>query len=50
MQPGDIPKIHANISNLENEINYNPSTSVEEGISKFIDWPLDFYGKNISAN
>ncbi|MBC8313011.1 MAG: NAD-dependent epimerase [Candidatus Cloacimonetes bacterium] len=44
LQPGDIPKTHADISNLENEINYNPSTSIEEGITKFIDWYLEFYG------
>jgi len=45
LQSGDIPKTHADVSNLVKEINYHPNTSIKKGISNFIDWYLDFYDK-----
>lgn len=43
LQPGDVPETHADISLLSNLTGYKPSTSVEEGVSNFIDWYLSFY-------
>lgn len=43
MQPGDVYKTYADISELKTNLGYNPSTSVEEGVSNFIDWYLDYF-------
>jgi len=43
LQPGDVPDTYADVSDLVNDMNYKPNTSVETGISNFVDWYLDFY-------
>lgn len=43
IQPGDVPETFADIDALENEINFRPTTSIEEGVGKFVDWYLDYY-------
>tara|TARA_Y100000768_G_scaffold63599_1_gene43707 strand:- start:8459 stop:9466 length:1008 start_codon:yes stop_codon:yes gene_type:complete len=43
LQPGDIPNTFANIDNLKVQFNYEPKTSVSEGVSNFINWYKDFY-------
>lgn len=42
-QPGDVPDTFADVSKLETEFNYKPSTTIQEGISKFIEWYLEYY-------
>ena len=42
-QDGDVSKTLANIENLIADYNYTPSTTVEKGIKKFIDWYLKHY-------
>ena len=43
IQPGDVPGTESDCKSLEKLINFKPSTSVEIGISKFIDWYRKFY-------
>lgn len=43
MQPGDVPVTYANIDELTNDINFKPNTSIEEGISKFVNWYKEYY-------
>lgn len=43
MQPGDVPATYANVDDLIKDVDYKPSTSVEEGIANFVDWYRDFY-------
>jgi UDP-glucuronate 4-epimerase len=43
MQEGDVPDALADVKDLENEINYKPSTPIEVGVGKFIDWYLEYY-------
>ena len=43
MQPGDMKDTYADVSELERDLNYKPSTSVEVGVSKFVDWYKDYY-------
>jgi UDP-glucuronate 4-epimerase len=43
IQPGDVPMTYADVRKLEEEFGYKPSTTVEEGISKFISWWKTFY-------
>ena len=44
MQQGDVPKTWANIELLKNLTGFTPSTSIEQGISKFFSW-YDAYRK-----
>ena len=39
-QKGDVPLTFADISKAKNMLGYNPSTNIEEGIDKFLDWYL----------
>lgn len=43
MQDGDVADTWADISGLENELNYTPKTSVKEGVQNFINWYKSFY-------
>ncbi len=43
MQPGDVPATYADIEALEKATGFHPSTSIEEGISRFVDWYREFY-------
>lgn len=38
MQPGDVDITYADISKAQRVLNYQPRTSIEEGISKFTEW------------
>lgn len=37
-QPGDLPKTYADIKRAKNLLNYNPKTSLEEGLKKTYEW------------
>jgi len=41
MQPGDVPATHANIDLLIKDYGFRPSTSIEEGIRKFVLWFIE---------
>ncbi len=43
MQPGDMVATQADTSRLEKAIGYRPTTTVEEGIRRFVDWYLGHY-------
>lgn len=43
LQPGDVPDTYADVDALIEDVNYKPSTSVEEGIANFVKWYRDFY-------
>ena len=43
MQPGDVLRTYADVEDLERDIGFRPSTSIEEGIGKFVDWYKDYY-------
>jgi len=44
MQPGDVPDTYADVQALTEDVGYHPSTPIEEGIKRFIDWYREFYG------
>ena len=46
MQQGDVKVTSSDCSSLENWINYKPSTSIKDGISKFVKWYKDYYKIN----
>jgi UDP-glucuronate 4-epimerase len=43
MQPGDVLRTYADVSDLERDINFKPSTSIEDGLKKFVDWYKEYY-------
>ncbi|MBQ7249228.1 MAG: NAD-dependent epimerase/dehydratase family protein, partial [Deltaproteobacteria bacterium] len=43
MQPGDVYQTYADVSALERDFGFHPNTSLEEGLSRFAEWFLDFY-------
>ena len=44
LQPGDVPDTFADVDDLVRDLGYRPSTNVEVGIGRFVDWYLDYYG------
>lgn len=38
MQPGDVKETYADIKSSIQDLNFNPTTTIEEGIPKFVDW------------
>jgi len=38
MQPGDVPATFANVDDLMREVGFKPSTSVADGVARFIEW------------
>jgi UDP-glucuronate 4-epimerase len=43
IQPGDVPNTWANVDELIKEFNYQPDTTIEKGINKFVEWFKDYY-------
>ena len=43
LQAGDVPDTFASIENLQKNFNYKPSTSVFDGVTKFVNWYKDYY-------
>jgi UDP-glucuronate 4-epimerase len=43
LQSGDVPDTAADVQDLVEQFQYKPNTSIEEGISRFIDWYLSYY-------
>ena len=43
MQDGDVPETFADISDLEKEVGFHPSTPLEKGIREFVEWYKSFY-------
>jgi len=43
MQQGDVTVTYADISRLQNDIDYHPNTTLREGLSKFVEWYLNYY-------
>jgi UDP-glucuronate 4-epimerase len=44
LQPGDVPDTYADVSDLERDVGYRPTTSVEVGVAAFVDWYRSYYG------
>jgi UDP-glucuronate 4-epimerase len=44
MQAGDVPETYADVDALSAVTGFAPSTSLEVGIGRFVDWYRDYYG------
>ena len=43
LQPGDVPATYADVEDLVEKLGYKPETSINEGISKFLEWYKNYY-------
>lgn len=43
LQAGDVPETFANVDDLFRDINFQPKTSIQEGVNRFIDWYIDYF-------
>jgi UDP-glucuronate 4-epimerase len=43
MQPGDVEKTWADVTDLTTDFNYNPSTDIKVGVAAFVQWYKDYY-------
>ncbi|MEW6077069.1 MAG: NAD-dependent epimerase [Thermodesulfobacteriota bacterium] len=43
MQPGDVPATCADIDDLYQAVGFKPTTSIEEGIGRFVEWYKYYY-------
>jgi len=46
MQPGDVLITYADVSDLEKDIGFKPSTSIEKGLAQFVKWYKSYYKIN----
>lgn len=46
MQPGDVPRTYADVEHLKRDTGFQPQTTVEEGVARFVEWYRDFYEVN----
>ena len=44
MQEGDVPETYADVEDLRRAVGYAPSTSIEVGVRRFVEWYREFYG------
>ena len=42
-QPGDVEHTYADVTELQRDTGYAPSTSIEQGLQHFADWYRDYY-------
>jgi UDP-glucuronate 4-epimerase len=43
IQAGDVPATYADVDDLMRDVGFKPATSIEEGITKFIEWYREYY-------
>lgn len=43
MQPGDVPATYADVDDLARDVGFRPSTPIEAGVQKFVEWYRGYY-------
>lgn len=46
MQPGDVPTTYADVADLMRDVGFQPSTPIETGIARFVEWYRSYYGSS----
>lgn len=44
LQAGDVPATYANVEDLFRDIDFQPQTNIKDGVGKFVDWYVGYYG------
>ncbi len=47
MQAGDVPITFADISKAQQKLGYQPTTSMAEGLGRFVEWYKEFFGMEL---
>ena len=47
LQDGDVISTYAELANIKNWIDFQPSTSIEDGIEHFCKWYMDYYKNSL---
>ena len=42
MQPGDVPATYADITAIQNEFGFEPTTPIDQGIPQFVEWYREY--------
>ncbi|GAM15535.1 NAD-dependent epimerase [Mesobacillus selenatarsenatis] len=45
MQPGDVKITYADITDLQKDVGFSPSTALEKGLESFVNWYKDYHQK-----
>lgn len=48
MQPGDVPATSADTSALRDWVGFAPDTDIDDGVARFAEWYLNYFGRNES--
>lgn len=43
LQPGDVPDTYADVADLIRDMGYKPSTKLDDGMKKFVEWFREYY-------
>jgi UDP-glucuronate 4-epimerase len=43
LQPGDVPKTYADVTDLMQDVGFRPNTPIEHGISEFVHWYRSYF-------
>jgi len=43
LQPGDVPDTYADLTDLVRDFDYKPTTTINQGVTKFVEWYKDYY-------
>ena len=49
MQPGDVPATSSDTSELQDWVGFAPNTDMRDGVARFVDWYISYYGRNGQA-
>ena len=44
MQPGDVPATYADVDDLIADVGFQPRTSIDEGVARFVEWYREYHG------
>jgi len=50
LQAGDVPATYADVTDLVDDLGYKPDTPVQEGVDRFVEWYLEFFGKSVISD
>ncbi|URW74461.1 NAD-dependent epimerase [Sphingomonas donggukensis] len=44
MQDGDVPATYADIDAIQRDLGFQPSTTIDQGVPRFVEWYRDYHG------
>ena len=47
MQPGDVPATYADVDDLARDVGFQPRTSIEDGVARFVAWYRQYHGVSV---